>query len=441
MSTPTSMENPAEGLATSGTIPSALLDEGITQPVATRKVTKLYLFALALAQFGLFFALLAPIYVSLSLKAQQIAPNDPSSIVGSVLSVGAFGALFANPLAGALSDRTRTRWGRRRPWMVGGTIVFVGSLAWMAFGHTRTDLMLAWLLAQVSANAVFSAMTASFADNVPEIQRGRASSLIGLAQNVSALAGLYLAVYLAGNIPVLFIAPGIFAIAVILFYSFIVKDELPTHKLKRFTLLNIVSSFWTNPFKHRDFGFAWWGRFLIIFGTYMFTTYRLLYMEDRIGLGATAATAAVAFGVLLYTIALLVSTAISGWASDRLQRRKVFVWTSTALTAVGLIVLAHSTTIGSFYTAEVIMGFAFGAYLSIDTALVVDVLPNADRPGKDLGVLNIANALPQSLAPAFGLFLLHVGSSAGGNYTLMLWGAGIAVILGALAIFPIKSVR
>jgi MFS family permease len=119
----------------------------------------------------------------------------------------------------------------------------------------------------------------------------------------------------------------------------------------------------------------------------------------------------------------------------------VFVWTSTALTAVGLIILAHSHTLGMFYLAEIIMGLAFGVYTAIDTALIVDVLPNPERPGKDLGVINIANALPQSLAPAVGLFLLGVGSAHGQNYTLMLWGAGVAVILGAIAIFPIKSVR
>jgi len=164
-------------------------------------------------------------------------------------------------------------------------------------------------------------------------------------------------------------------------------------------------------------------------------------MQDHIGLDVQSATSAVAFGVLLYTIALMVSAALSGWASDKLARRKVFVWGSTALTAVGLVVLAHSDTVGMFYVAEIIMGFAFGIYTAIDTALIVDVLPNADRPGKDLGVINIANALPQSLAPAAGLFLLHVGSTAGENYTLMLWGAGVAVLLGAIAVFPIKSVR
>ncbi|GGL10474.1 MFS family permease [Curtobacterium luteum] len=455
MSTPTSKEEPKSGLAGTATPPvtaaagatstdpaaasRAFSVEGITQAVSAVRVGRGYLWALSFAQFGLFVALLTPVFVSMSIKAEQLNPTSPETVVGSVLPFGALGALFANPLLGAISDRTRTRWGRRRPYMVGGVVVFVGALAWIAFSDSVLQLTLGWLLAQIAANTVLATLTASFADNVPEFQRGKASSVIALAQNIAILAGLYLAVYLVGNLPLLFIAPGVLAIIAVLIYAFVARDDLPTTTIKPFSWINLISSFWTNPIKHRDFGLAWWGRFLITFGTFMFTTYRVLYMQDRIGLSTKEAVPAVAFGVLLYTIALLASAAVSGWVSDRVQRRKVFVWGSTALTAVGLVILAHVDTVGGFYFAEIVLGFAFGIYAAIDTALIVDVLPDPERPGKDLGVINIANALPQSLAPAVGLFLLGIGG--GQNYTLMLWGAGVAVLLGALVIFPIKSVK
>ncbi|AIV40819.1 MULTISPECIES: MFS transporter [unclassified Curtobacterium] len=455
MSTPTSKEEPQSGLAGTANPPvtaaagatstdpaaasRAFSVEGLTQNVSTVRVGPKYLWALSLAQFGLFAALLTPVFVGMAIKATVLNPDSPETIVGSVLPFGALGALLANPLAGALSDRTRTRWGRRRPWMVGGVVVFVVALAWLAFAPDVLQLTIAWVLAQVAANAVLATLTASFADNVPEFQRGKASSVIALAQNIAILAGLYLAVYLVGNLPVLFIAPGILAIVVILVYAVVARDELPA-TTKPFSWVTLIASFWTNPIKHPDFGLAWWGRFLITFGTFMFTTYRVLYMQEQIGIEDLAeATATVAFGVLLYTVALLVSAAVSGWVSDRVRRRKVFVWGSTALTAVGLVILAHVDSVGGFYFAEIVLGFAFGIYAAIDTALVVDVLPDPERPGKDLGVINIANALPQSLAPAVGLFLLGLGG--GQNYTLMLWGAGVAVLLGALVILPIKKVR
>lgn len=174
----------------------------------------------------------------------------------------------------------------------------------------------------------------------------------------------------------------------------------------------------------------------------MFTTYRLLYMQDHLGIEDPAeAAAAVAFGVLLYTIALLVAAAVSGWLSDRLRRRKIFVGGSTLLFGVGLVMLAQAESVEGFYLAEVVMGLAYGVYTAVDQALIIDVLPNADRPGKDLGVINIANALPQSLAPAAGLFFLGVGSAGNTNYTAMLWAAGVVCLLGALVILPIKRVR
>ncbi|MCD5312126.1 MFS transporter, partial [Kineosporia babensis] len=114
---------------------------------------------------------------------------------------------------------------------------------------------------------------------------------------------------------------------------------------------------------------------------------------------------------------------------------------STLVFGVGLLVLAHADTVALFYVAEIILGFAYGIYAAVDNALVVDVLPDPDKPGKDLGVINIANSLPQSLAPALGLALLGFGSSGGENYTLLLWGAAGVAAVGAAVIIPIRGVR
>ncbi|WP_432560845.1 MFS transporter [Kineococcus sp. SYSU DK003] len=409
-------------------------------PTAPGPVGKKYLWGLALGQFGLYTALMSPVYVSMQLKAQEIS-SDAAGVIGAVMPVGALGALVANPIAGALSDRTRSRWGRRRPWMVGGVLLFLVALAWIGFAPDQLHMTLGWLLAQIAANATLATLTASFADNVPELQRGRASSTIALAQNVAVLAGTYLSVYLVANLPVLFILPGILAVVLIGVYCATARDEVPSETLPRLQFIDFVRTFWTNPLQHRDFGLAWWSRFLMILATFMFTTYRLLYMQDHLGMNTADATAAVAFGVLLYTIALMAAAALSGWLSDRLQRRKIFVGGSTLLFGVGLVVLARADDVSHFYLAEVVMGLAYGVYSAIDTALVVDVLPDPSNPGKDLGVFNMANALPQSLAPAIGVALLGIGSAANQNYELLCWGAGIVAAIGALVVIPIKKVR
>jgi MFS family permease len=407
----------------------------------TRRVPARYIAALGFGQFGIFVALLTPIFISMSLKAEQIAPENPAAVVGTVLPVGAFGAVIANPLFGALSDRTRTRWGRRRPWLVGGVLGLFAGLLLMSAATDVATLVVSWLLCQVASNAATAALVASFADNVPEVQRARASSVLALAINLSILAGIYLAVPLAGNLPALFVGTGLFGVLAITVFALVTPDELPLTRPEPFSLKQFVLTFWTNPLKNPDFGLAWWSRFLITFASYMFTTFRALYMSDHLGVATADVPAIVAQGVLIYTIALLVGAAVSGWLSDRLGRRKIFVGGSTLVFGLGLVLLVGADTVTHFYLAEVVMGLAYGIYSAVDTALVVDVLPDAERPGKDLGVLNIANSAPQSLAPAAGLLLLSVGSENAQNYSLMLWGAGLVALVGALVVIPIRRVR
>ncbi|MET0163118.1 MAG: MFS transporter, partial [Microbacteriaceae bacterium] len=328
----------------------------LTRPVSTVPVRKKYFAGLFAAQFGLFVALLTPVLVGMQLKVQEIAPDNAAELLAAVLPFGALGAVIANPLAGQLSDRTRSRWGRRRPWLIGGIVAFMGALMVVAFAQDQLGLTIGWVLAQVSANAVLAALVASFADNVPEFQRGKGSSIIAIAQNTAIMVGTYASVLLVANLPVLFIAPGILAIIAVVWYALVARDEVPERKIKPLNLGSLIGSFWTNPFKHPDFGFAWWSRFLITLGTYMFTTFRLLYMQEHLGLSVGEATLAVANGVLIYTIALLASAAVSGWLSDKLGRRKIFVGGSTALTAIGLVVLAQANDLSHFYGAEVLLG-------------------------------------------------------------------------------------
>jgi MFS family permease len=164
-------------------------------------------------------------------------------------------------------------------------------------------------------------------------------------------------------------------------------------------------------------------------------------MQDRLGLSLADAPAAVSTGVLIYTIALVASGWVAGKVSDRIGRRKVFVAGSTLLFAVGTIMLAHVGSVAGFYLVEAVLGLAYGIYVGVDLALVVDVLPNPDDSGKDLGVFNMANALPQSAAPALGAALLAYNSAANQNYELLLYTAGIAALVGALVVLPIKKVK
>jgi MFS family permease len=397
---------------------------------------------MALAQFGVFVALLAPVTVSLALKTQTLVSGPSAAVVnGQILALAAVFALVANPLFGRLSDLTTSRFGRRRTWMVVGLVFFVAAQVMVAVAPTLVLLTVGWCAAQVAGNAILSPLLATIADQVPQQQRGTVSANVGVMQNVGVLVAAFLASQLVHHTIALFLVPTAIAVVMVLIYCAVLPDTPILERPKLGGWIALVKTFWVNPVKHPDFAWAWISRFLFTLSVFFFITFRLFFLQQQIGLSPERATQALTLGVLIYTAMLVITAKIGGWLSDRTGRRKVFVIVATLLTGIALALLAHTSTLVGFYAVELVMGTGFGVYAAVDTALVIDVLPNPEDSAKDLGVINVANAAPQSLAPLLGALLLGIGGVTGANYLALFWGAGITALVGAAAVLPIKSVR
>jgi len=396
--------------------------------------------AFAFAQLALFVALLGPVTVSMAIKVTAVVgPEHATSAQGLILGVGAIAALIGNPIFGRLSDRTTGRWGRRRPWMVGGSLGLAACLTVIALAGNVPTLIIAWFVAQLAANACFAAYLATVADQIPPRQSATITSLAGVMQSLGILGAVYLASALSGNMLALFTVPATIGVAGMLIYALVLPDKQLTHRPPSAGLRAFLDTFWVNPRQYPDFAWAWISRFLLILGSFMFTTFRFFWMKDEIGLTDSQAAATIATGVLIYTMVLIVIGQSAGYLSDRIGRRKFLVFASTALFAVGLALLTQTHTIGGFYLVEAIMGAAFGIYMGVDLALVLAVLPNPQDNAKDLGVFNIANAAPQTLAPLLGAALIAIG--AGKNYDTLYLTAAALTLIGALAIIPVKKVK
>jgi MFS family permease len=396
--------------------------------------------AFAFAQLALFVALLGPVTVSMAIKVTSIVgAANATSAQGLILGIGAFAALIGNPIFGRLSDRTTGRWGRRRPWMIGGAAAFALCLFVIAVANSVAVLVVAWFVGQLAANAAFAAYLATVADQIPPRQQATITALAGVMQNVGILAAVYLASALTSNMIALFMVPAAIGVVGMTLYALVLPDARITQKPGKVGLREILGTFWVSPRKHPDFAWAWISRFLLILGSFMFTTFRFFWVKDEIGLTDAGAAATIATGVLIYTVVLVIVGQAGGWISDRIGRRKALVFASTALFAVGLVMLTQVDTVAGFYVVEAVMGAAFGIYMGVDLALVLAVLPRPEDCAKDLGVFNIANAMPQSLAPLLGAALLAVGTGA--NYNLMYLTAAALTFLGALAIIPVRKVR
>ena len=401
-----------------------------------------YVAMIILAQFGIFLALLGPVMVSMQLKINTLTddPIQQAAMIGMVLPWGALAAVIFNVVGGRISDRTTGKFGRRRLWMIVGTAGLLVALFVISQGTNVWTLAIGWFIAQSFSNLAFASFMASLADQLSMKQYGTVSGLVGVAQNVGIMGATWMGSFFSHNMLLLFMVPAVIGFVLMTLYALCVPEPVLLKNEHPFSVKELLSSFWFNPREHPDFMLVWAGRFLITLAAFMFTTFRLLYMTRHLGLEQDEAVDVVAVGVTIYTVALMVAGVVGGALSDRFQRRKVWVAASCVLFGLGTYLLFHAETVGFFYVCEIILGLAYGVYVAVDLALALSVLPDPANAGKDLGILNMANALPQSLAPAVGAWAL-ASLGAGENFMPLLVIAAVSSAIGGGLTMLIKGVR
>jgi len=389
-----------------------------------------------IALVGLFVALLPPVIVSLALKVNEIAADNTAGVLSLALGLGALMALLMNPLAGRLSDRTRGRFGMRRPWIIGGIVAGYLSLILLTQAGDVFSLVLAWMLVQLSFNAAIAALLAIMADSVRPKNRGRVAAAVGVAQNGSLVIGVFIVQLFDATTPQVLV-PGAVGCAVVIIFALTFKDRVLTEKpATAFGVKDFFGSFVFDPRKNPDFGWAWLMRFLLTAAAVTATNYLALYLINNLGVSEADAANAVFYATLFNVVGVVSTTFVAGWLSDRLGRRKIFVFVAALVAVVGLLILAFAPNLTVVYVAQLIIGAGIGSFYAVDLALVTDVLPSSTDNGKDLGVVNIAQALPQSLVPAAA-----GGVVAAVGYPGLFISGAVLGILGAVAAFRVKGVR
>ena len=406
------------------------------------KTPRGYTPGLAAVNFGVYLALLTPVMVSMAFKVQHIDPANTEGSLGLVMGVGAAFALIANPLVGRLSDRTTSRWGMRRPWILGGAIVGLGGFALIGAASSVWMVLLAWCLVQTSMNAVLAAANATLPDQVPVSSRGKVSGLVGITTPIGILAGSFLVNFLPGDFE-RFVVPGVISLILAILFVAILKDRVLTEKpAEKFTIGMFFGSFVFNPRTHPDFGWTWLTKFLVMFGYAGIATFLPLYLVTKFGLDEESAIGVILAANLASMAAMAISSPLGGFLSDKLGKRRPFVAIAGVIMVVGLVILAVAPSIPVVIIGQAVIGLGAGSFFSVDLALATEVLPNPDDVAKDLGVLNIANALPQSIAPAVAPAIIALGAATplGGYATWYLFGALVA-LAGAVLVYRIKGVK
>ena len=392
-----------------------------------------WIVALTLGVVAVFASWFGPLQILLPAQADLIAgPGGREGLLALVVGTGAAVALVANPLWGLASDRCRSRLGTRMPVVYAGTAVGVIGQVMLFTASTGPLTLAGWVLVQLGLNGPFAVLAALIADRVPVAQRGIVGSLFGVGQIVGVIAGTVVAesvgasavgyLVLAGATPALLVA-------------IVVADRASSA-----TTGSVPASVPRDRVAHgfrptRDYAWAWLLRFLMNLTNAILLLYLFFFLDEVVQADDVAGS------VLIVTVITLVLSAVcaglTGAVSDRFARRRVFAVAGALTTAGGLILLALATTMPVVLLAATILGLGWGLFIGVDMAIITSTLADGATSGTLLGVANIANSLPQVLAPALAAPLVL---SAAGYPALYGVGAVIAVA-AALCTLPLRSVR
>jgi MFS family permease len=301
-------------------------------------------------------------------------------------------------------------------------------------------LLVGWCIAQVFFNALLAALVAVLPDQVPATQRGSVSGVLGVCVPIASVTGTFVVKLFTGNQLAMFLAPcAIGGFFILLFAATLNGDRrLAARDRPAWSLREFATTFYFNPRKAPDFGWAFASRFLFVLAYAFLATYQTYYLLDQIGSTEDDVPGQVFLGTLVQSTVVVAASLLGGRLSDRTGRRKVFVLAASAVYGLAMFVIAVATTFNGFLVGMAIGGLGFGVYVAVDLALAADVLPDKASAAKDLGVFNIAGALPFSLAPAMAPAVLAVSD---GSYGALYAVAGVSALLGAAAILPVRRVR
>lgn len=375
--------------------------------------------------------------ILLPLQIQGYDEANKVALLAVASTIGAIVGLIVQPIAGAVSDRTRSRFGRRAPWMVFGAAFSALSLVGMAVANDVVTIIIGVTCLGLAMHFITGPLSAVLPDRVPRGVRGTVSAVIGLGSLVGSVAGQILGASLSSTVSIAYLVLATLILVSVLAFAFLSPDSSNLDKPKNpFSVRDFLNTFWVSPRKHPDFFWGFLGRFLIFGGYYLIQGYALYILQDYIGLGDDAIKLLPALGAISIVTVILFSM-IAGWASDKMGRRKPIVLIAGLFMAISLVIPWMMPNTTGIILYGILSAIGFGGYMSVDAALMSEVLPSANDFGKDLGVLNIAMNLPQVITPGLAGFLIL---NAGGYASLFPVGFVFSVI-GALTIFGIKSVK
>lgn len=446
-------------MAQSATVPVPADGRPGAPPSPGARVGRAWTVRFAVASTGMWLAFLTPAQIQLARQSELFAPDSKEALLGLATGLGAAVTAAAVPAFGALSDRTRSRFGRRRPWVAVGCLLAAVGFVMLAAAGGVAGMLSGWLVAQLGLASVQAGLYATIPDQVPRPQLGVVAGWAGMTQMLGALLGTVLANQLFPGL-----SAGYLAIAAVLACALVpfllghrdtadadgagTAAGTPVGAGARAEVSRATAggepgaaadraarrrAGWDRLRRSPDVRWAWLSRFLVVLGFALVTQYLLYYLTDE--LRRPDPQQSVMTVTAITVLCAMAAAVTTGRWSDRIGRRRAFVATGGALMGAGALLLAVLPAWPVVPVAAVLIGVGFGTFLAVDLAVIASVLPSAADTGRDLGIFAVATAAPQILGPALAVPVLAV-SGYTGLYVL----TAAVCVLGGAAVLKVRAV-
>jgi MFS family permease len=423
---------------------TAVLDATDTGIEPQKPMSRGYIFWLMLASFGASMAMMVPLAYGLAVRITELVPGH-EEVLGYITGTAQLVYLVISPLIGIWSDRTRSRFGRRTPFIYLGTAIGLAGLVVIGLAPSLLIVGAGWILGMSGWSMAGAALQTLQADKLPEGQRGKVSALTGLMTQIAPVLGIGVAYAVSSSTMLIFVVPGVIGALLLALFP-LVKPEGSSKEIpqrEQVSVKSVVTSYGFDVRKHPDFAWNWLGRFVFFIGLYFNTTFGTFFYAQRLDLPVREVAGIVATVGMIGVLAAAAGAIGGGFLSDKLQRRRPFVMLAAVLFVVGAVTEATAWSLPQIIIGAVLMQLAIAVFATVDQAIVYAIIPERDQAGRYMAVIQFAQKIPSALAPLLAGVVITIGAVGGEkNYTLLyLAGAVFALAGGLIILLKVKSVR
>lgn len=366
--------------------------------------------------------------------------------LGLLQFVSGLVSILVSPLVGQWSDRTRTRWGRRMPWILMGAVVGAIGLVLSGICLGGIPLLISWTLAQFGFQCSVMILLTVIPERVQQERRGTVSAIYGFGTVLATmLSGVVIARFTKNALLGMVVCAGVLLVGSVLFCLLIPyrdnRGDEPVMKPKRTMDVSSwgrsIGGFF-QAFRHRDFRLVWFCIACLVLVYQMIHSREMYFIQGHFDTDSSGAASALAGVVAAQWLTTVLGIVAAGPLSDKLGRRPFFYVAGLGM-ALTLVATAFSPSKLVFQIVYGdLFGFAFGIFNGVLPSLTADALPDREQVGKDTGLINLSQLIQQAIGAPIGSLILALPV---GNYTLLVCLGAFLALVGAALMACVRSIR